>query len=74
MTRYTTEVLEDARVFADHAAKTDVELDDVQLSLHAKTSEEYPQQPSVDVPFCFPAVFLHINKGIILSVFFFSRN
>lgn len=50
MIEYSTDVLQDALVFAEHAGKGEVDLDDIRLAVQSQTSHMFASPPSRDVP------------------------
>ncbi|KAI8614360.1 transcription initiation factor IID, 31kD subunit-domain-containing protein [Chytriomyces sp. MP71] len=49
MNRYVLDVVGDAQLFADHASRTEIELDDVRLAVEAKMSHSFTAVPSKEV-------------------------
>jgi histone H3/H4 len=47
--RYVWSVLEDARVYSDHADKAEIDLDDVKLAICARVDTAFTQPPTRDV-------------------------
>ncbi|ORZ15887.1 transcription initiation factor TAFII31 [Absidia repens] len=43
--RYTTDVLQDALVYMEHANKTDIDLDDVQLAIQGRVNHSFTTPP-----------------------------
>ncbi|OAD76263.1 hypothetical protein PHYBLDRAFT_16454 [Phycomyces blakesleeanus NRRL 1555(-)] len=43
--RYTTDVFQDALVYAEHAAKSDLDLDDIQLAIQGRVNHSFTTPP-----------------------------
>ena len=46
---YTTEVLEDAQLYASHAEKSDVDLEDVRLAIQSRVNLSFTNPPPREV-------------------------
>jgi hypothetical protein len=46
--RYVTSVLEDAKVYSEHAQKREIDLSDVRLAVHMKTEQSFSSPPPRD--------------------------
>ena len=49
---YSTDVLQDAIVFAEHAGKSEVELEDIRLAVQSQTANMFAGPPPRDVSLC----------------------
>ncbi|KAI9032684.1 transcription initiation factor IID, 31kD subunit-domain-containing protein [Phycomyces nitens] len=43
--RYTTDVFQDALIYAEHAAKSDLDLDDIQLAIQGRVNHSFTTPP-----------------------------
>lgn len=48
-TGYTSDVLQDALVYAEHANKNDLDLDDVQLAIQGRVNHSFTNPPPKEV-------------------------
>jgi transcription initiation factor TFIID subunit 9B len=49
--RYTTDVLKEAQIFAEHAGKTDIQVDDARLAIQSKINNSFTSPPPREVSY-----------------------
>lgn len=59
---YVTCILDDARVFASHAKKKVIDLDDVKLAVQMTIDRAFTTPPPRDVSFCLLLIYLLYNS------------
>jgi transcription initiation factor TFIID subunit 9B len=52
MVGYTSDVFQDSLVYAEHANKTDLDLDDIQLAIQGRVNHSFTTPPPKEVCSC----------------------
>lgn len=55
---YTVDVIQDASAYAEHAAKNDIDIDDVKLAIQGRITHSFTSPPRQEVRFGYIYIFL----------------